>query len=877
MDFITKKCYQSAVNKLILQADLTGEWEIKNSKANPWISFRPKDANRISQGWKIHISAVVVEAADMIESSLNLFLSKEFSFKIPTSQEHIIDLNSGVYGMSQVGKIITLYPNFTNDQQLIALVSTLREMWPTGNGPFVPSDLQVIPPSPIYMRYGSYNHNHIAISSKGFIVSEINNENGELIEDVRSSNSLPDFMTSLLQHSFQGQRRISTHGNEVIRIDEVNYLPVSTIHRSAKGRVLLCTSSKLGIYIIKEARRGTFCDLDGRDSQDRLRNEWEIISCLPDGIGPSPVAFEHGQDMSVAVYHDADGVPLTSLPADRALALLPKVAEALDRLHNENVVHRDLKPTNILVSQERVILIDFEISIDLNRRLQPFRGGTTGYIAPEGNIDKHSDIYALGMCMAYFVLGIDPGFIDSRGRLIALMHEVASEVCCDIFSTLTALNPNERPKSSEVMRIFDTFRSTLDFHRPQNSSTKCQQKAERLWCLRAATDSGFYTREYLQQTRQGITWSNTHHCRDYLAPGFNIGASGIVFGLATLEECMARRFCTIETMENCISWLTTNGYKYHTAGLFTGTSGLALALSVASKRYNLDLPSGYVEDLLEKGVSYTSHFDFFNGLSGYIYACCLISTLNEEDWPLALAEEAAVHVLNNVREYHQLLVWPETQGSNDSNHKYLLGAAHGTAGIALCLLTLAKLTGNHRCLALGNEVFERLHSYFTIHGNYKSVTRDNGASNSFASRQWCHGCMGYLWCAINGLEFNTLCQEILQWGLEEVCQSTSLGNATYCHGLAGELEFWRLLQGSSEHSQLAENQMYATIRKLRILSYRKQNMITWMSDIQGSFTPDLWVGFLGPATSLAMCLAGRKESILSLAWIRECIGGNKMC
>jgi streptogramin lyase len=109
------------------------------------------------------------------------------------------------------------------------------------------------------------------------------------------------------------------------------------------------------------------------------------------------------------------------LPPERALALLAPVAGALDTAHAKGLVHRDVKPANILVATEpaadppeHVYLSDFgltTLSSDPGGA-GPFTG-TADYAAPElvtgGPVDGRADVYALG-CVLFECLSGDPPF-----------------------------------------------------------------------------------------------------------------------------------------------------------------------------------------------------------------------------------------------------------------------------------------------------------------------------------------------------------------------------------------------------------------------------------------------------------------------------------
>jgi serine/threonine protein kinase len=73
------------------------------------------------------------------------------------------------------------------------------------------------------------------------------------------------------------------------------------------------------------------------------------------------------------------------LPLRRSLAIIRQIAGALDRIHAVGIVHRDVKPENILIEHEtgRPLLIDFGVSVRLVGSLRPSLGiGTPHYMAP---------------------------------------------------------------------------------------------------------------------------------------------------------------------------------------------------------------------------------------------------------------------------------------------------------------------------------------------------------------------------------------------------------------------------------------------------------------------------------------------------------------
>ena len=106
------------------------------------------------------------------------------------------------------------------------------------------------------------------------------------------------------------------------------------------------------------------------------------------------------------------------LPIERAVAVAKDLCAALVYMHGEGVVHRDLKPDNVIVDDAgRLKIIDFGIALDLEARRLTWgpltsRLGTLDYMAPErldgerGN--ARADVFALGVVLYEMIAGITP-------------------------------------------------------------------------------------------------------------------------------------------------------------------------------------------------------------------------------------------------------------------------------------------------------------------------------------------------------------------------------------------------------------------------------------------------------------------------------------
>ncbi len=158
---------------------------------------------------------------------------------------------------------------------------------------------------------------------------------------------------------------------------------------------------------------------------DRLAHEYGLKDKLEGPWAVRPLALIRERGRTMLVLEDHAGVPLnrllgTPMELGRFLHLAIAIAAALMQLHRRSLVHKDIKPTNILVnSADEVRLTGFGIASRLSRERQALEppetiAGTLAYMAPEQtgrmnrSIDSRSDLYALGVTLYQMLTGTLP-------------------------------------------------------------------------------------------------------------------------------------------------------------------------------------------------------------------------------------------------------------------------------------------------------------------------------------------------------------------------------------------------------------------------------------------------------------------------------------
>jgi serine/threonine protein kinase len=161
-------------------------------------------------------------------------------------------------------------------------------------------------------------------------------------------------------------------------------------------------------------------------SLDRLAHEYGLTDELDKAWAAQPLDLVRDGGRAMLVLKDPGGEPLDLLlgapmEVGHFLRLATRIATALGKLHQRRLVHKDIKPANILVNSAtgEVWLTGFGIASRLSRERQAIEPpealtGTLAYMAPEQtgrmnrSLDSRSDLYALGVTFYQMLTGALP-------------------------------------------------------------------------------------------------------------------------------------------------------------------------------------------------------------------------------------------------------------------------------------------------------------------------------------------------------------------------------------------------------------------------------------------------------------------------------------
>jgi hypothetical protein len=368
------------------------------------------------EGWKIHVSATVLSAAEVFSRVGPVLRKYDALFKIPARPEVLVSLNAGLPDFAQVGKFLTVYPRSETEAKTLARELHLATRGLAGPG--IPFDVRYRSNSLVHYRYGSFRG---SAKDPGGV---IRNASGKLRPDKRGPGmAVPKWLEDPFQSA--GPKSPSRAGPIGIQL-----LAFKARMQRGKGGVyeaLDLSVSPPRRVILKEGRRHGETDWLGQDGYARVKHEARVLRSLRRVGVPVPRIFrEFVQDGNrYLVLERVPGRPLLPLTRvqpkkfswRRAEKVLKQIEPVLARIHAAGWVWRDCKPSHVLVRRNHLHLIDFEGACRIGQTdVLPW--GSSNYSRARASTRRagvREDDYALGVIAFQFGTGKFPP-ASGRGR-----------------------------------------------------------------------------------------------------------------------------------------------------------------------------------------------------------------------------------------------------------------------------------------------------------------------------------------------------------------------------------------------------------------------------------------------------------------------------
>jgi Protein kinase domain len=377
-----------------------------------WSYSRPLRADDPRQGWKLHVSATILSAAEVFARAEPILRKNDAFFKVPCRLDLLRSLNSGLADFSQIGKFLTVYPRSTDEA--LELARDLHRATRGLSGPRIPFDARYRKDSLVYYRYGAFRR--WVDGTSGFI----HPPRGRRYRDKRApKRAIPRW----LEDPFQKSRARNAKMRGLFLRE---FLVFKAKAQRGKGGVydaIDLSVQPVRRVIIKEGRRNGETNWDGRDGYALVKREAQVLRKLRTAGLPVPrVLREFTQNGNrYLVLERIPGRPL--LAAKRAQPLttswrraertLEQLAPMLSRMHEAGWTWRDCKPSHIFVHRGTVRFIDFEGACR-NGQTELLPWGSPDYVPPRyhGKFSRCAgtleDDYALGVIAFQFLSGKFP-------------------------------------------------------------------------------------------------------------------------------------------------------------------------------------------------------------------------------------------------------------------------------------------------------------------------------------------------------------------------------------------------------------------------------------------------------------------------------------
>lgn len=805
-----------------------------------WWHFEPLiDRPFRRQGWKLHVSAEPATATRTLRLVADIVMARGLRWKVIKSIHQLTVLCTPPVPISQVGKFITIY--LEDDDSVVDLAEELHTATRFYDGPVVPSDQRYRRGSNVYLRYGGFDLTVTYAGPEQFRAGILVGPEGQQAEDRRAPGHVaPPWITEL---PVPVEPPVARQGSGLFgRGIEV----LDGFRQSARGGVYRAMWNGEQV-VVKEARIGTCTDLLGRDSRDRLLNEWKILRRLKGtGLAPDPLDFFFEENNAYLVEEFVPGSTLRSIvestnyrgvpSTEDLLSIWRQLPDLVAQARSHGVWLRDLSPNNIMVDDGRCVLIDLELSNLAGSTDPPFGGWTPGYGLADDKARSPENVVELALAgVAHFVLtGIDP-YIGRSESYASHVNQVLTEF----------VSTDGGNDAAELCRI----RSRLAADVPD---------VDRDQILTDAVAAGEELTACVEWDREPWPWPEKWAPGSFHPASFTNGTLGIV-----------RYYLDLWQATNDRAWIRHAGdllaWTYDKFTFVPGQCPPGLHLGVGAMPWLMAELATLDDDMsvlwrrrageLAAELS-TAPFDFSDithGRAGIGLMNLAVLHLVGDDGSREAAHRIARDLIQDAADEEGLPVWPW------GDHSYF-GFAHGSAGIGYFLLAAGRLLSDESAMDLSAELGRALVGVAEPAAGGKGLTWPHWHGSSTRWTHWCNGAAGIgafllpLWAATGD---EVVLDTAVKAG-RTIALGRPFGTCCRCHGLAGDGDLLLDLADHTMDFSYGEEFRAGAVRlgrKLDALKVVRNSVAVWPHEGDGEPRPGFMLGYTG-IHSFRLRLAG---------------------
>lgn len=381
-----------------------------------WRYSRNSKTSEPSQGWKLHISATILEACDLFEKVAPFLVSQDVQFKAPKSLDELSKINCGLqYGYAQVGKFITVYS--VSEKQAVKLARRLHELTSDFFSISVPFDEQYLPGSSVFYRYGAFAPIEMT-DENGRTLPALKNPTGNLVHDDRLQ-AIPAWLSNPFQNNEKNIKDDSANAANPLKTTYKVFRAITQRGKGGTYQALDLTRNPPRFCIVKEGRRYGEISWNGQDGYYLVKNEFDVLNALRKNYKDVPQIFSsfelNGNFYIVLEYvegkslHNLMKLRRRRFPIKQVLRFAIEIAKIIAEIHKAGWIWNDCKPANLIITRENSLRpIDFEGSYSINQsalfnwRTQGFSKAVNNQSSAKPN-GKSDDLYSLG-AVTYFLL-----------------------------------------------------------------------------------------------------------------------------------------------------------------------------------------------------------------------------------------------------------------------------------------------------------------------------------------------------------------------------------------------------------------------------------------------------------------------------------------